>query len=248
MHSFFVVVPFYNEASGIEPTLDALAAQSDRDFVLVCVDNASTDRGVEVIKGFASRHPDLDLRLVAEPVKGCGVACDTGFRYAIAAGATHVLRTDADCLPDRNWVRNIRREFAAGAEFVAGRIKPRRDAGFTAADAVVLPFLIWISGVYGRALRGGRGFKAGWVLVAGNNLSITSQLYERCGGFPRRHFTEQGEDRALHDRARLITDRIVMRDDVLVFNSIRRVRAYGYVNTLLFYWDRKFKPAEVDVR
>jgi glycosyltransferase involved in cell wall biosynthesis len=248
MNRFFVVVPFYNEAAGIEPTLDALAAQSDRDFVLVCVDNASTDRGVDVVNGFASRHPDLDLRLITEPVKGCGVACDTGFRYAIEAGATHVLRTDADCLPDEHWVRNIRREFATGAEFVAGRIKPRRDSGFNAADAVVLPFLIWISDVYGRAFRGGKGFKAGWVLVAGNNLAITSALYEQCGGFPRSHFTDQGEDRALHDRARLITDRIVMRDDVLVFNSIRRVRAYGYVNTLLFYWDRKFKPAEVDVR
>lgn len=248
MSSFFVVVPFYNEAAGIEPTLEALVEQTDRDFVLVCVDNASTDSGVGVVNGFASRHPDLDLRLINEPLKGTGAACDTGFRYAIAAGATHVLRTDADCLPDPNWVRNIRREFAAGAEFVAGRIEARRDAAFNAADAIVLPFLIWISDAYGRAFRSGRGFKAGWVLVAGNNLAITSSLYERCGGFPREHFDRQGEDRALHDRVRLVTDRIVKRDDVLVFNSIRRVRAYGYVNTLLWYWDRKFQPADVDVR
>lgn len=248
MNRLFVVVPFYNEAHGIEATLEALVTQTDRDFVLVCVDNASTDRGADVVKAFASRHPDLDLRVISEPVKGCGVACDSGFRHAIEAGATHVLRTDADCLPDLNWVHNIRREFARGAEFVAGRIKPRRDDRFTAADAVVLPFLIWISDVYGKRFRGGRGYKAGWVLVAGNNLAITSALYEKCGGFPRNHFTEQGEDRALHDRARLITDRIVMRDDVLVFNSVRRVRAYGYVNTLLWYWDRKYRPAVVDVR
>jgi glycosyltransferase involved in cell wall biosynthesis len=248
MNRFFVVVPFYNEEAGIEPTLDALAAQNDPDFVLICVDNGSTDRGADVVSDFAARHPDLDVRVIAEPLKGTGAACDTGFRYAIAEGATHILRTDADCLPDPSWVRNIRREFAAGAEFVAGRIKARRDADFNAADAVVLPLLIWVSDVYGRLFRGGKGFKAGWVLVAGNNLAITSQLYERCGGFPRSHFTDQGEDRALHDRARLITDRIVIRDDVLVFNSIRRVRAYGYVNTLLFYWDRKYRPAVVDVR
>jgi glycosyltransferase involved in cell wall biosynthesis len=248
LNRFFVVVPFYNEAQGIEATLDALAMQTDRDFVLVCVDNASTDAGAEVVSAFAARHPDLDVRVIAEPVKGTGAACDTGFRYAIAEGATHILRTDADCLPDHHWVRNIRREFSAGAEFVAGRIVPRRDATFKPADAVVLPFLIWISDVYGKRFRGGRGFKAGWVLVAGNNLAITSALYEMCGGFPRNHFTEQGEDRALHDRARLITDRIVMCDDVLVFNSVRRVRAYGYVNTLLWYWDRKYRPAVVDVR
>jgi glycosyltransferase involved in cell wall biosynthesis len=248
VNSFFVVVPFFNEAEGIEATLDALAAQIDRDFVLVCVDNASTDSGAEVVKRFASRHPELEVRLIYEPVKGTGVACDTGFRYAIAAGATHVLRTDADCLPDRNWVANIRREFAAGAEFVAGRIVPRRDANFTTADAVILPFLIWVSNTYGRFFRSGRGFKAGWILVAGNNLAITASMYEESGGFPRADFSQQGEDRALHDRVRFVTDRIVMRDDVLVFNSVRRVRSYGYINTLLWYWDRKYRPSEIDVR
>jgi hypothetical protein len=151
-------------------------------------------------------------------------------------------------LPDSNWVGNIRREFDAGAEFVAGRIEARRDAAFTLADGVILPLLIWISDIYGRAFRSGQGFKAGWLLVAGNNLAITASLYERCGGFPRGDFAEQGEDRALHDRVRSVTDRIVKRDDVLVFNSIRRVRAYGYINTLLWYWDRKYKPAVVDVR
>jgi glycosyltransferase involved in cell wall biosynthesis len=248
MDSFFVVVPFYNEAQGIEATLDALAAQIDRDFVLVCVDNASTDFGADVVNAFASRHAELDVRVISEPVKGTGAACDTGFRYAIAEGATHVLRTDADCLPDRNWVGNIRREFGAGAEFVAGRIEARRDATFNAADAVILPFLVWISDAYGRTFRSGRGFKAGWLLVAGNNLAITASLYEHCGGFPRGDFSKQGEDRALHDRVRLVTDRIVKRDDVLVFNSIRRVRAYGYFNTLLWYWNRKYRPAVVDVR
>jgi glycosyltransferase involved in cell wall biosynthesis len=248
MTRFFVVVPFYNEEEGIEATLAALIAQTDRGFVLVCVDNASTDSGAEVVKRFASSHTDLDLRIIGEPVKGTGVACDTGFRYSIGAGATHVLRTDADCLPDPNWVRNIRREFASGAEFVVGRIEARRDARFNAVDSIVLPFLIWISEEYGRMFRSGRGYKAGWILVAGNNLAITSSLYLRCGGFPRNHFTEEGEDRVLADRVRFVTDRIVKRDDVLVFNSIRRVRAYGYINTLLWYWNRKFQPVSVDVR
>jgi glycosyltransferase involved in cell wall biosynthesis len=248
MSEFFVVVPFYNEAADIEATLEALAAQVDTDFVLVCVDNASTDSGADVVRAFGSRHKDMDVRVVFEAIKGTGAACDTGFRYAIAEGGTHILRTDADCLPDSNWVGNIRREFDAGAEFVAGRIEARRDAAFTLADGVILPLLIWISDIYGRAFRSGQGFKAGWLLVAGNNLAITASLYERCGGFPRGDFAEQGEDRALHDRVRSVTDRIVKRDDVLVFNSIRRVRAYGYINTLLWYWDRKYKPAVVDVR
>jgi len=248
MRRYCVVVPFYNEADWIEPTLAALAAQSDRDFDVLCVDNASADRTADVIRAFAERHPDLTIGLIAEPQKGTGAAADTGFRHAIASGATHLLRTDADCLPDVNWIANIRRAFDGGAEFVAGRIAPRTDREYRRADGVVLPFMIAVVEAYAKRFRRGRGYKTGWVLVAGNNLAITAELYLRCGGFPRTDLRTGNEDRVLADRARTVTDRIVSRDDVVVYNSVRRVRAYGYVNTLLWYWDRKYRPALVDVR
>ena len=248
MSRFCVVVPFYNEAGWIQPTLDALAAQLDGDFAVVCVDNASTDSSADVVRAFAERHPGMDVSVISEPEKGTGAAVDTGFRHAIAAGATHLLRTDADCLPDIHWVANIRRAFADGAEFVAGRIAPRTDREYRRADGVVLPFMIAVVEAYAKRFRRGRGYKTGWVLVAGNNLAVTSDLYLRCGGFPRTDLRTGNEDRVLADRARKVTDRIVSRDDVVVYNSVRRVRAYGYVNTLLWYWDRKYKPALVDVR
>ncbi|MEU7089982.1 glycosyltransferase family 2 protein [Streptomyces achromogenes] len=43
MSALWVVVPAHQEAERIDATLDALAAQRDRDFTLVVVDNASTD-------------------------------------------------------------------------------------------------------------------------------------------------------------------------------------------------------------
>lgn len=248
MSRYFVVVPFYNEVEWISATLQALAGQSDRDFVLVCVDNGSTDGGPDVVRDFAGRHPEMDVRVIAEPVKGTGAAADTGFRYAIAEGATHVMRTDADCLPVRDWVANMRRAFDDGAEFIAGRIAPRRDAAYRRLDGVVLPLLIEVATAYAKLFRRGRGYKTGWVLVAGNNLALTADLYLRSGGFPRSELGQQNEDRILADRARAVTSRIVSRDDVVVLNSVRRVRAYGYVNTLLWYWDRKYRPALVDVR
>ena len=248
MSRFFVVVPFYNEAAWIGPTLEALALQTDPEFVLVCIDNASTDSTAEVIHAFSIAHPQMDIRVIAEPEKGTGAAADTGFRYAIAAGATHVLRTDADCLPDPRWVANIRSAFEHGAEFVAGRIEARRDRDYRRVDGIVLPVLIMVVKAYAERFRNGRGYKTGWVLVAGNNLAISADLYLRAGGFPRTDIGSGNEDRILADRVRLLTDRIASCHDVLVYNSIRRVRAYGYVNTLLWYWDRKYKPALVDVR
>src|SRR5690349_7998857 len=96
---FFVVVPYYNEAAGMWPTLAALAAQSDTGFSLVLIDNASTDGGAEVAARFAAAHPWLPVHLIHEPCKGTGAAADTGFRHAIILGARYIARTDADCVP-----------------------------------------------------------------------------------------------------------------------------------------------------
>ncbi len=125
--SLWVVVPLRNEAAGIRPTLAALAAQRDRDFTLVLVDNGSTDGSADVIRRALAMSPILRWRLIDEPQKGTGAAADTGFRFAIASGATHIARTDADCLPDPGWITAIRAGFASGAELIAGKIGPRLD-------------------------------------------------------------------------------------------------------------------------
>src|SRR5579862_3299318 len=118
----WVVVPFYNEAAGIEPTLTALARQRDLDFTLVLVDNGSTDGSAAVVRRILAGHPGLRWQIVDEPQKGTGAAADTGFRHAIGAGASHIARTDADCLPAPGWIAAIRAGFAAGAELIAGEI------------------------------------------------------------------------------------------------------------------------------
>ena len=46
-------------------------------------------------------------RIDHEPRKGTGAAADTGVRHAIAHGATHVLRTDADTLPVPGWTAAV---------------------------------------------------------------------------------------------------------------------------------------------
>src|SRR5690606_30204338 len=103
----WVIVPAYQEEDRIGTTLDALAAQTDRDFTLLVVDNGSTDDTVAVVRRFAARAP-LRVRITAEPERGTGCAVDTGFRYAISRGAALLARTDADCLPHPGWVAAAR--------------------------------------------------------------------------------------------------------------------------------------------
>jgi glycosyltransferase involved in cell wall biosynthesis len=244
---FAVVVPFYNEELGMQATLDALAGQSD-DFSLVLVDNASTDRSAEIARRFAATQPRAVV--ISELQKGTGAAADTGFRYAIARGAEWIARTDADCLPDRDWVRSIKRAMRDdGLEFVAGKIRPRQDeAPISRTQRAILATMIWIAEHYGRVHRRGPQFKYPYFMAAGNNLAITARLYEASGGFPRTAIEHAHEDRALSEMVRTLTSRAAVRRDVVVYNSARRVRAYGYLNTLRWYRNHGYRPAVVDVR
>lgn len=92
--------------------------------MLVVVDNASTDGTAEVVRRFAAEHPSMRIEVVGEPQRGTGAAADTGMLHAVAAGATHLARTDADCLPAPDWTARIRGAFAqrSGLELVAGRL------------------------------------------------------------------------------------------------------------------------------
>jgi len=248
---FWVVVPFYNEAAWIQTTLEALAHQSDRDFTLLLVDNGSTDAGLQVVERFRRTNPDMTIGVIREPEKGTGAASDTGFRHAIAQGARYVARTDADCLPRRDWVANLKRAFAEDLEFVIGTIKPRSDDfPLSLRDRLVIPILVFVASQWGKVYRRGRRgqFKYAYIMVAGNNLGITAAMYERSGGFPRSRIEDVHEDRILGDRVRMLTTRTRKKRNVVVFNSTRRARRYGFINTLLWYWEHRYQPDVVDVR
>jgi glycosyltransferase involved in cell wall biosynthesis len=247
--SLCVVVPCYNEALGVPATLRALAAQTDTDFTLIVVDNGSTDGSADVVRDFARCGAPFPVQVISEAQKGTGAASDTGVRHAIASGARWIARTDADCLPHPEWVAKIRYAFVHdGLEFVAGRIVPRADEGLSWRERLVLPVMIAIAERYGRFTRRGPQFRYPYFMAAGNNLAIAASLYEAAGGFPRTAIEVAHEDRELSERVRTLTDRAAVRRDIIVYNSVRRVRAYGFVNVLRWYRNHGFRPAVVDVR
>jgi hypothetical protein len=229
----WVIVPAYNDAARIPATLRSLAAQTDLDFTLLVVDNNSLDGTPAVARDFA-RDATMPVHLLVEPEKGVGCAVDSGFRYAIAAGATMLARTDADCLPQPGWVAAARAALMNGAGMVCGRITARHDehgplgrAGFRLAVAVAAAF-----GRIRPAHRRRNGFRAPYRTHAGNNMAITADLYVACGGMPRR---PSPTDRAFLNRVRRTTDAIVYSTAMVVENSTRRLRAYGLVGTARWY-------------
>ena len=249
MSALAVVVPVYNEAAGIGPTLEALAAQTDQDFDAIFVDNGSGDDSVAVIERFAADRPRW--RVVHEPQKGTGAAADTGMRAAIAGGAELLARTDADCLPRADWTAAIRRSLTTGGlELVGGELVPRRDEGLRWPTRASLRAAVHLAEAFGRVRRGNRGadYLGPYLMAAGCNVGITASLYERAGGFPRTRIEDVHEDRALVNAVRRITARYGRRGDVVVFGSSRRVTAWGLKNTLLWYKDHQYRPEIVDIR
>lgn len=187
MTDLWVVVPAYQEEARIEGTLNALAAQLDREFTLLVADNGSTDATVAKVRAFAGRAP-FPVEVLVELEKGVGSAIDTGFRHAIAHGATLLARTDADCLPEPGWTAAARAGMLEARGLVCGRVTARRDEHGPAGRAVFLA-LVAAGALFGRirpAHRRRHGYLTPYRMHAGNNMAITAELYEAVGGMPRR--------------------------------------------------------------
>jgi glycosyltransferase involved in cell wall biosynthesis len=249
--NLWVAVPAHNEERSVGATLRRLAEQTDRGFSLVVVDNASTDATAEVVRDFAREHPGLDVRLVPEPQKGTGAAADTGVRYAIGQGATHIARTDADCLPHHGWIAAVKRAFGEGLEMVSGPLRPRTDEfPLKLWERRLLPAVLNAAALAGRYRRGNRdsAYLGPYLVMPGCNVAISAALYEQAGGFPRTRIEDVHEDRALHNRVRRLTRAYGLRRDVVVYGSVRRLRAYGLLGTIGWYADHRYKPEVVDIR
>ncbi|MEV4559510.1 glycosyltransferase family 2 protein [Kitasatospora sp. NPDC049285] len=246
MTELWVVVPAYQEAARIGGTLRALAAQHDRDFTLLVVDNGSTDATAEQVLAFAAQAP-FPVHLLTEPEKGVGCAVDSGFRHAIAHGARLLARTDADCLPQPGWSAAARAGMLSSGGLVCGRVTARRDEHGPLGRGVFL-LLVALGAFFGRirpAHRRRHGYLTPYRMHAGNNMAITAELYLASGGMPRR---PSPTDRAFINRIRLRSTAIVHRRDMVVQNSTRRIRAYGLRGTARWYLERGAGNRAVDVR
>lgn len=89
-----IVTINWNNAEGLEKTLQSVASQTYKEFEYVIVDGASTDGSVEVIKAYESRFPHL--KWLSEPDKGIYNAMNKGIR--MATGDYIQILNSADCL------------------------------------------------------------------------------------------------------------------------------------------------------
>lgn len=113
-----VVVPARDAEATLEAALRAILAQDypPEAYEIIVVDNDSADRTAVIAARFAPR-----VRTIREARRGASAARNAGIR---AARHAYVAFTDADCVPERQWLRELVAAATgpAAADFVGGRI------------------------------------------------------------------------------------------------------------------------------
>jgi glycosyltransferase involved in cell wall biosynthesis len=99
-----IIVPFYNCERTIGKTIKSLLKQDypREKYEIILVDDGSTGNTVEVVKKFKG------IKLILQKHAGPAVARNRGVRHS---KGDILLFTDADCIANKNWIKNMIKPF-----------------------------------------------------------------------------------------------------------------------------------------
>jgi len=124
MSDTWIVIPVHNRAAFTRSCLEALAAQSDRDFDVIVVDDGSTDETGAVLSEF-------DWVTV---IKGDGSlwwsgSTNLGVRHALSHGARWVITLNDDTSPPTDFVHRLKRHAYMNPRTLIGALELDVESG-----------------------------------------------------------------------------------------------------------------------
>ena len=123
-----VIIPAYNEAENLAPTVAELRAACP-DTAVVVVDDGSRD-------GTAAAARALGVTVLTHPVNlGAGASAQTAFRYALTRGFAAAVQHDADGQHDPRFIAPLVAALAAGEADVVVASRYARRGGYRASAA-----------------------------------------------------------------------------------------------------------------
>ena len=128
-----VVIPVFNEEKGLAmlfarlfPALDALG----RSYEVVFVDDGSSDRSVEILRGMVAQRPDVARAVILAQNAGQHLAILAGF---VNTRGARVVTLDADLQNPPEEIGKLLAAMDAGADYVGSIRKLRQDSWWRGA-------------------------------------------------------------------------------------------------------------------
>ena len=180
---YSVIVPVYNRPNEVKELLDSLAAQTQKDFEVILVEDGSTITCETVAADFAAR---LSIRYYLKPNAGPGPS--RNFGYARASGDYFVV-FDSDCILPPTYFAAVDRHLRTEMLDAWGG-PDRGHEKFTLrqrAMAYTMSSFFTTGGI-----RGGKK-RIGWFQPRSFNMGISRHVFEVTGGFQFDRFAEDIE-------------------------------------------------------
>jgi cellulose synthase/poly-beta-1,6-N-acetylglucosamine synthase-like glycosyltransferase len=188
--SVSVVIPARNEAEVLERTLDSLLAQDyPGSWEIVVVDDRSTDNTSEVLARMAATFPLIHPLRVTEPNP------PSPKKHALALGIRHatgevIATTDADCVYDPSWLRQMVSHLASDVGVVAGLTV----FDLPSEHVPVWQKIQWLDFFAQNFLAAGAAGMGIPSSCNGSNLIYRRQVYQEIAGFGRASTVISGDD------------------------------------------------------
>lgn len=193
-----VVIPARNEAARLGATLGAVSAQTRCADELIVVDNASTDRTAEIAREFGAKT-------LYCPTLGVARARQMGLE---AAAGDWIATTDADSLPDPNWLAAFESRMAGAVALYGPLAFSETSRVNQALSGAAYRTFLWLASTVGAPN------------LAGANMAFERRAALSVGGYP---LVEAAEDVQLGKKLRAIGS-IRYVSEALVLTSPRRLR------------------------
>ncbi|WP_263819097.1 glycosyltransferase [Salinibacter sp.] len=126
-----VIIPVYNDPSGIDATLWSVMEQDHSDYEVIPVDNNSTDRTPIVIREWAHQYPNRIHPASEHDTQSSYAARNAGIE---AAQGEIIVFIDADMAAPSYWLTDVREAFSTSeADYLGYEVDvyvPEDEAGF----------------------------------------------------------------------------------------------------------------------
>jgi len=191
---FSIIVAARNEERFLPILLKKLKNQNypDDKYEAIIVSDRSTDRTDVLIKEYARENKNFHYLRIEEPGEEL-----VGKKNALNRGIEEskgeiLLFTDADCSPQKNWIRSMNRAFTSDVDFIAGY-----SPLITTKDGALNKYLMGIKNLERLSVFTVVAGTLGWnwgVTAAGRNLAYRKKVFEEVNGYEGIGTIPSGDD------------------------------------------------------